>query len=274
VQLAQQAKDILGQSDLVMITERVDDVALLIGQMVQMGLPEVWDRHIPRHGPPRGLRWGGTAVLGLASIGTEGDHRQVSVATSLQGRPHTLSPLTAQALEPLDVRDARLSPRLQHLRPPASWHRRERDLHERRMAIDALSQDVLRWDATTGSGEHEGTEEGLLQCGQSQEEPARPQSQVRRGALAPGGLPLATAVLAGERAEAGFYLPSRERLWTSWQTPGRVFVGDGTMSAWATRASLARPPDVDWSPLPLPGAPAAAMDAWRTAGVRPGERGA
>jgi hypothetical protein len=49
VQLAQQAQEILGTSDLVIITERVDDVALLIGQMVQMGLPEVLDRHIPRH---------------------------------------------------------------------------------------------------------------------------------------------------------------------------------------------------------------------------------
>lgn len=34
VQLAQQAQEILGTSDLVIITERVDDVALLIGQMV------------------------------------------------------------------------------------------------------------------------------------------------------------------------------------------------------------------------------------------------
>ena len=42
VQLAQQAQEILGQSDLVIITERVDDVALLIGQMITMGLPEVW----------------------------------------------------------------------------------------------------------------------------------------------------------------------------------------------------------------------------------------
>jgi len=37
VQLAEQTQEILGQSDLVIITERVDDVALLIGQMVKMG---------------------------------------------------------------------------------------------------------------------------------------------------------------------------------------------------------------------------------------------
>ena len=41
--------DPLGQSDLVIITERVDDVALLIGQMVKMGFVEMLDRQIPRH---------------------------------------------------------------------------------------------------------------------------------------------------------------------------------------------------------------------------------
>ena len=61
VQVAQPAQEILGQSDLVIITERVDDVALLIGQMVKMGLPEVLDRHIPRHWTQRGISWGWTA---------------------------------------------------------------------------------------------------------------------------------------------------------------------------------------------------------------------
>src|SRR5881409_2696583 len=99
VQLAQQAQEILGQSDLVIITERVDDVALLIGQMVKMGLPEVLDRHIPRHWTQRGLSWGWTAVIWLlASIVTEGDHRKVSVETSLKGMHHTLSALTAQGI--------------------------------------------------------------------------------------------------------------------------------------------------------------------------------
>jgi len=49
VQVNQQAQELLGKSELVIITERVDDVALLIGQMVKMGFVEVLDRHIPRH---------------------------------------------------------------------------------------------------------------------------------------------------------------------------------------------------------------------------------
>ena len=109
VQRAPQAKESLGTSALVMLTERVDDVALLIGQRVTMGLPEVFDRHIPRHGTQRGLSWGGPAVLGLAYILTEGDHRKVSMETSLKGMHPTLSRLTTQANEPLDLSDDRWS---------------------------------------------------------------------------------------------------------------------------------------------------------------------
>src|SRR5438105_1126755 len=65
VQLAQQAQDLLGQNDLVIITERVDDVALLIGQMVTMGFVEVLDRHLPRHWTQRRLSWGWTVVIWL-----------------------------------------------------------------------------------------------------------------------------------------------------------------------------------------------------------------
>ena len=82
VQLAQQAQELLGTSDLVIITERIDDVALLIGQMVKMDLPEVLDRHIPCHWTQRGLSWGWTAVIWLAYIVTEGDHRKVSLYTT------------------------------------------------------------------------------------------------------------------------------------------------------------------------------------------------
>jgi transposase len=135
VQLTQQAQEILGQSDLVMITERVDDVALLIGQMVKMGLPEVLDRPIPRHWTPRGLSWGWPAVIWLAYIVSEGAHRKVSVATYLKGMHHTLSHLTAQVIEPLDWSDDRLSHLLNHLSQPAYWHQIERDLNARSLAV-------------------------------------------------------------------------------------------------------------------------------------------
>jgi transposase len=267
VQLTQQAKEILGQSDLMIITERVDDVALLIGQMVKMGLPEVLDRHIPRHWTQRGLSWGWTAVIWLAYIVTEGDHRKVSVETYLKGMHHTLSHLTAQVIEPLDFSDDRLSHLLKHLSKPAYWHQIEHDLNARSIAVYDLSQDVIRCDATTVSGAHEVTVGGLLQFGHSKDDPTRPQIKVMLGSLDPLGMPLATDVLSGERADDGLYIPIIERIRSGLHKTGLLFVGDCKMSALDTRAYLARHQDWYLSPLPLTGATAEAMDAWITAGV-------
>ena len=273
VQLAQQAQEILGQSDVVIITERVDDVALLIGQMVKMGLPEVFDQPIPHHWRQRGLSWGWTAVIWLASIVTEGDHRKVSVETSLKSMHHTLSALTAQIIEPLDFSDDRLSHLLQHVSKAAYWHQIERAFNARSIEVHALPQDVIRCDATTVSGAHEVTDGGLLQFGHSKDDPLRPQIKVMMGALDPLGMPLATDVLSGERADDGLYLPIIERIRRGLHKTGLLFVGDCKMSALETRAYLVRHQDWDWSPLPLTGATAAAMDAWISAGVTQGEAG-
>src|SRR5713101_7687500 len=93
------------------------------------------------------------------------------------------------------------------------------------------------------------------------------------GSLDPLGMPLATDVLSGERADDGLYLPIIERIRTGLQTTGLVFVGDCKMSALDTRAYLARHQDWYLSPLPLTGATAEAMDAWITVGVTKGEAG-
>jgi transposase len=273
VQLAQQAKDLLGQSDLVMITERVDDVALLIGQMVQMDLPEVLDQHIPRHWTQRGLSWGWTAVIWLAYVLTEGDHRKVSVEAYVKGMQNTLSHLSGQVIDPLDFSDDRLSHLLKHLSKPTYWHRIERDLNARSIEVYALPQDVIRCDATTVSGDHKVTEEGLLQFGHSKDDPTRPQIKVMIGSLDPLGIPLSTDVLSGERADDGLYIPVMERIRRGLNKSGLLFVGDCKMSALETRTHVAGRQDFYLSPLPLTGATAEAMEAWSTAGMAKGEAG-
>jgi transposase len=86
-------------------------------------------------------------------------------------------------------------------------------------------------------------------------------------------MPLSTDVLSGQRADDGLYLPIIERIRSGLRTPGLLFVGDCKMSAWDTRAYLARHQDWYLSPLPLTGATAEAMNAWSTTGVTKGERG-
>src|SRR6266705_1405065 len=115
--------------------------------------------------------------------------------------------------------------------------------------------------------------EGLFQCGHSKDDPTRPQIKVMLGALDPLGMPLATDVLSGERADDVFYIPLIERIRSGLNNTGLLFVGDCKMRALETRAYLARHQDFYLSPLPLTGATAEAMDAWITEGVTQGETG-
>src|SRR5881296_3852942 len=246
MQLSQQAEELLGKSELVIITERVDDVALLIGQMITMGLPEVLDRPIPRHWKQRGLSWGWTAVIWLAHILTEGDHRKVAVEVYVKGMHHTLSCLTAQVIQPLDFSDDRMSHLMSNLSKTKNRHQIESDLHERSIEVHALPPEVIRCDATTVSGAHEVTAEGLLQFGHSKDDPTRPQIKVMMGSLDPLGMPLATDVLSGERADDGLYIPIIKRIRQGLHKTGLLFVGDWKRSALETRASIAGHHDVYW----------------------------
>jgi transposase len=213
-------------------------------------------------------------VIWLAYIVTEGDHRKVSMETYLKGMHHTLSRLTAQAIEPLDFSDDRLGHLLKHLSKPTYWHQIERELNARSIEIYDLSQAVIRCDATTVSGDHEVTAEGLFQFGHSKDDPTRPQIKVMLGALDPLGMPLATDVLSGERADDGLYLPIIKRIRSGLHKTGLLFVGDCKMSALETRAYLAQHQDLYLSPLPLTGATAEAMETWITEGVAKGQAGA
>ena len=267
VSLAQQAQELLGTNEVVMITERVDDVALLIGQMVTMGFVEVLDRHIPRHWKQRRVSWGWTAVIWLAYILTEGDHRKVSVEAYIKGMHNTLSHVSGQPIEPLDFSDDRLGHLLTHLSQPRYWHAIEQDLNACSIAVYDLAQDVIRCDATTVSGAHAVTDGGLVQFGHSKDDPTRPQIKVMMGALDPLGMPLATDVLSGERADDGLYIPLIERIEAQLPCTALLFVGDCKMSALATRAYVAGRQHVYLSPLPLTGTTAALMDAWITEGL-------
>jgi len=52
VPLSKEAQHVLGMPELVIITERVDDVALLIAQMIRMGLPCIFWSNLNTHSDP------------------------------------------------------------------------------------------------------------------------------------------------------------------------------------------------------------------------------
>lgn len=68
------------------LTERIDDIVLLLHVMMQMELPQLLNEHLPRHWKQQGLDWGWVIVIWLAYIVSEGDHRKVVVREWVEQR--------------------------------------------------------------------------------------------------------------------------------------------------------------------------------------------
>src|SRR5919106_5813157 len=90
------------------ITERVDDIPLLLQQMQRLDLPTLIDSHFPAHGNWYGLSLGWVSTIWLSSILSRGDHRMVHVEPWVSNRLSTLDALTGQAVKRVDFTDDRL----------------------------------------------------------------------------------------------------------------------------------------------------------------------
>src|SRR5262249_54173327 len=90
------------------ITERVDDIPLLLAQMDRMGLVGLLDDHFPTHGNWQGLSVGRVATIWLSSILSRGDHRLVHVEPWVAQRQCLLSRLTGEMVRAHAFSDDRL----------------------------------------------------------------------------------------------------------------------------------------------------------------------
>ena len=100
-----------------------------------------------------------------------------------------------------------------------------------------LQPERVRLDSTTASGYWRVTEDGLFQFGHSKDHrPDLPQVKVMLSVLDPLGLPVATDIVPGQRADDPLYLPAITRVRESVGRRGLLYVGDCKMGALETRA--------------------------------------
>lgn len=265
-------EQVQSRKELQIQSERVDDIPLLIGMMIRMGLPQVLDRHTPTHWNQRDLSWGWTTTIWLAYILSEGDHRKVVVKDYVKSLPVTLGQLTGQHVCEEDFADERLSVVLKYLSDSRYWHPIEEELARQTIRVYDLNSDVVRCDATTGSGFHRVKEGGLFQFGHSKDDPRLAQIKLMSGALDPLGLPLATDVVSGERADDGLYWPIIARMQRMLGRQGVLYVGDCKMSAWETRARIMMAGSQYLCPLPRTGTTPELLEQWVHAALRHDEQ--
>ena len=248
--------------ELTITTERIDDFPLLLETIKRLGLPEIIDRHLKRHGLHRGLSWGWIATIWLAHILTESNHRKLPVQAWVRQAGETIARITGLKVDELDFTDDRLTLLLQRLSKEAIWEAIETDLGRNLLRVYELKAERVRLDATTISGYHAGGEESLFQYGYSKDDPTLKQVKVMVAALDPLGLPLVTQVVAGDQADDPLYIPAVERVLEIVDKLGLLFVGDSKMSALGIRAHIHHLEHYYLSPLALTGNTAEAMVKW------------
>ena len=164
-------------------SERIDDVVLLLNVMKQIGLPEIINQHLPRHGNEKGLNWGWVGTIWLSYILSMGDHRKVKVREWVNQRSYTLETVCDLELRETDFTDDRLSILLRRLSHDNSWTEIETDLNRNSIRVYQLEVKQVRIDATTNSAYHLVTEEGLFQFGHSKDNPNLPQIKTMMASL-------------------------------------------------------------------------------------------
>ena len=208
--------------------ERVDDIPLLLAQMEKMEVAPLLDHYFPTHGNWQGLSLGQVAVVWLAYILSEGDHRLNSVQGWAAGLLMTLTVcLGALGLRALDFSDDRLCLVLDCLgRDDAAWEAYECEQNATLLRVYDLKARRVRIDSTTAKSDVTVIEDGLFQFGHSKEHrPDLPQLKINQAVLDPLGLPLSTTVVSGERADDPLYVPEIRKVQASLGQHG-VLYGD------------------------------------------------
>ena len=208
-------------------SERVDDIPLLLAQLEHMGVLTLLDEHFPTHGNWQGLSLGWVAVIWLTHIISEGDHRLSHVQTWADQRLETLSRSTGKEVRDLDFSDDRLGDVLRALSDDGSWEEFESTLNRRLMRVYDLDPQRVRLDSTTASGYWSVTSDGMFQFGHSKDRrPDLPQVKIMLSTLDPLGMPVATEVLPGQRADDPLYIPAINRVRAGLKRKGLLYIGD------------------------------------------------
>jgi len=241
--------------------ERVDSIPVVLTILMQMGVQAIMDTLYTPHGNHQGLSVGWLAVIFLAYILTEANHKMCPVQEWVDKHRHTLEQLTGQTIRPTDFTDDRLADVLRYLSNDELWQRIEQDLSQRTIRVYRLeTTGPVRLDATTGGVNHDEKKHTLFKTGRSKAGSFEVQFKIMLGVLDPLGLPLAADVVAGSAADDPLYVPIYQRIRETLGQVGLLYIGDCKMGALGIRAVIVEGGDLYLMPLAMVGDIPALLD--------------
>ncbi|MBF0232752.1 MAG: DUF4277 domain-containing protein [Desulfamplus sp.] len=91
------------------ISERIDDIPLLLSILVRLDFPQIVDIHHTPHTNHQGLSYGWLLTIWLVYILSQSDHRMSHVQDWVAGRYLVLTNITGQTVTAQDFTDDRLA---------------------------------------------------------------------------------------------------------------------------------------------------------------------
>ena len=231
--------------------ERVDDVPVLWACLQRLEVAQLLDRRYPTHHLGLGdLSLGEVVCVWLCFLLSQGDHRLSHLQPWAAQNLLTLQTLLGKTVRPLDFQDDRLADLLSALPQSETWLPFENDLNQRSLRVYDLNASRFRLDTTTANSHADVVSaEGLLQFGHSKDNDDLPQLKVAAAVLDPLGMPVATLVVPGNRADDPLYVPWALQVQQVVGKGGNTYIGDCKMAALSTRAYLVSTNDFYLCPL-------------------------
>jgi len=223
-----------------MLTERVDDIPLILAELQKSNLAELLTQQMPDHGNWKGANSGTVAVIFLTYVLSQADHRTSHVEEWLSQRIHTVrSCVDLPTLNPLDLTDDRLGILLDKYSVDEEWNKFETAHNQRLIQVYDLdlANNPIRLDAMITQSHREAG--GDFQIGYSKQHRADlPQMKTMLATVDPFAVPLYSLTVAGNEADDGLYLPVINDLHDNLSIQYQLFVGDSKMGSIENRTGI------------------------------------
>lgn len=223
-----------------MITERVDDIPLLVAEFEKSKLSELLNQFFPDHGNWLGLSSGKVTVGFLTYILSCSDHRISHVETWAKERLNTLQfSLDTDYLSAKDFTDDKLGSLLDRYSDENCWKNFEHTHNQNLINVYNLKPETeaIRLDAMITQSHREA--KGDFQFGHSKQHRADlPQLKTMIATLDPLSMPLCSVTVSGNTADDVLYLPVINELLENLPLLEQLFVGDSKMGSIKARGTI------------------------------------
>ena len=250
--------------------ERVDEIPLLIYWLQQMQVDVIIDRVLPLpHGNRQGLSYGQLSLLFVVYVIYLRNHRLCGMEEWVEQHHGLLQRVTGWPIKVKDATDDRLGDLLQELGEDESrGESLQQALGGHLIQAYRLPTERGRYDTTSFSVYHAPDEQGQagqgwLAFGHSKDHrPDLLQFKQGLGTLDPAGVPLYTAMVAGNGADDPLYVPAWDKMS---QTIGHrhfLFIADSKAAALASRCHIDAEGGSYLFPLPMTGKTPEYLRVW------------